>query len=153
MEVADSISLAARHQSVIASDILSTSKLHDGLLAIKPIDMALAYEIENIMSVFEIQARASNINLSIVWETTSDNICVKADPTRLNQIIVNLLSNSLRFLEASRHPRSCFLRVSLEKEKPTFGPRTPLPLDNRLIWLVIHVQDNGPGIRCAGAYS
>lgn len=147
MEVATSISLAARHQSVIASDILSTSKLHDGLLAIKPIDVALAYEIENILSVFEIQARASNINLGIVWDTPSENVCVKADPTRLNQIIVNLLSNSLRFLETSRHPRSCFLKIALAKEKPTFGPKTPMPSDSRLIWLVINVADTGPGIR------
>ena len=133
---------------MIASDILSTSKLHDGLLTIRPIHMALAYEIENILSIFEIQARASNIDLRIIWETPDENTCVRADPTRLNQIIVNLLSNSLRFLETSNNnPRSCFVRVSLQDERPAYGPIQAKPLNEELRWLCVHVADNGPGIR------
>lgn len=133
-------------QSVIASDILSTSKLHDGLLAIKPIDIALAVEMDNIMSVFEVQARASGINLSLMWESgLGEDTCIRADPTRINQIIVNLLSNSLRFLEQSEMPRNCFLRVGLQEGRPNYGP-VPSPQDVGLMWLSVSIEDTGPGM-------
>lgn len=99
--------------------------------------------MENIISVFEVQARASGIDLKLIWDqNTRDDTCIRADPTRLNQIIVNLLSNSLRFLETSENRRSCFLRVAVCEERPPFGPPATAQ-DASWTWLVVTVEDTG----------
>lgn len=56
-EAAESIQgiiASARHQSLIAGDILSVSKFNRGLLTVTPIDICLARELRTILSMFEV---------------------------------------------------------------------------------------------------
>lgn len=56
-EAAESIQgiiASARHQSLIAGDILSVSKFNRGLLTVTPIDICLYRELRTILSMFEV---------------------------------------------------------------------------------------------------
>ena len=103
---------SARHQSFIAGDILSVSRLNRGLLTVTPIDISLPVELQTILSMFKIQTRNNDITLQLKLAAPIDaDFFVLADPTRLNQILVNLVSNSCRILESFDGFRRCSVEV------------------------------------------
>ena len=115
LEVSDGIQtiiMCARHQSMIAGDILSTSRLHKGLLIVMPVGIPLAKEVRSILSIFDIQAKNSSIRLEIqLAKDITSHLYVSIDPVRLNQIILNLISKSLRVLENWNGDRRCIVHV------------------------------------------
>lgn len=159
-ESVQGIIASARHQSLIAGDILSVSRFNKGLLTVTPVDIALLNELRTIMSMFEIQTRNNGISLRLHHGTNiDDNLSVSADPTRLNQILVNLISNSCRILETFDGPRSCVLDVRALRSAPSLGdfhPKTDpaleltvkeeIPADCPVgteIWLLFLIRDTG----------
>ncbi|KAF9020456.1 hypothetical protein BDZ89DRAFT_1072198 [Hymenopellis radicata] len=142
-----SVSLCARHQSIIASDILAVSRLDSHLLNIKSITFYLTDELEAILAMYSIQAAAQGIKLNL---TTDPDIgrdtCILADPTRFCQILVNLISNSCRILETWDGERLINIEVSLSTTRPFGSMHAQTAEDGSRVWLVVRLSDSGPGI-------
>ena len=88
----------ANAQSLLTliNDLLDFSKIEAGKLTIENIDFALALMIENVVSLFEEQAAAHSVGFSV---ELADNLppFVVGDPTRLRQVLVNLVGNAFKF--------------------------------------------------------
>ena len=82
----------------LISDILDFSKIEAGKLDLNPIDFDLPTLVEDMAEMFAQQVQEKNLELaySIVPETPS-TVC--GDPDRLRQILVNLVSNAVKFTE------------------------------------------------------
>jgi len=79
----------------IINDILDFSKIEAGKMNIEKVSFNLKDEIRTIYTLFEAQANEKNIKLNI--KESNVDVNVVTDPTRLKQIISNLLSNSIKF--------------------------------------------------------
>jgi two-component system, sensor histidine kinase and response regulator len=80
----------------IINDILDSSKIEAGKLDIESIEFALLPVVESCIEVVASKAREKNLNL-ISYVDTKINKTVIGDPNRTRQILLNLLSNSIKF--------------------------------------------------------
>ncbi|MES2901064.1 MAG: two-component regulator propeller domain-containing protein [Pseudomonadota bacterium] len=80
----------------IINDLLDFSKIEAGKLSIENIDFALAAMIENVVSLFEEQAAAHSVDFAIELAPGLPQFVV-GDPTRLRQVLVNLVGNAFKF--------------------------------------------------------
>ena len=94
-----SIKDASRSLLVIINDILDISKLEAGKLEVEYIDFHLPTTIEQVLHLFKEKrqsGRQKNVTLSC--ELSADfPEAINADPTRLRQILINLVGNAMKF--------------------------------------------------------
>ncbi|MCW8838834.1 MAG: ATP-binding protein [Thiovulaceae bacterium] len=85
----------------IINDILDFSKIESGKLNIDKIYFNPVNEFKMITSLFEGKCSQDDISLEV---TIDENIpkAIKTDPLRVNQVITNLLSNSIKFTERGK---------------------------------------------------
>jgi signal transduction histidine kinase/DNA-binding response OmpR family regulator/HPt (histidine-containing phosphotransfer) domain-containing protein len=103
----------ANAQSLLAiiNDLLDFSKIEAGKLSIENIDFALVPAIENVASLFEEQAAARSVGFSIEFGPGLPTFVV-GDPTRLRQVLVNLVGNAFKFT------RSGEVKVVVDRVEP-----------------------------------
>ncbi|GAB3410846.1 ATP-binding protein [Massilia agilis] len=80
----------------IINDLLDFSKIEAGKLTIENIDFALDATIENVVSLFEEQAAVCGVDFAIELAPGLPRFVV-GDPTRLRQVLVNLVGNAFKF--------------------------------------------------------
>jgi hypothetical protein len=90
---------SAQHLLSILNDILDVSKLEAGNLQISPEPLDLKQLVRQVDELMRVQARAKDLALRV---TLADDVprWVRADATRLKQILFNLLSNAVKFSNA-----------------------------------------------------
>lgn len=86
--------------SVIAVDILNDlllyEKIEGGLMALELAEVEAWDMIKEVLRVFRIQAKSSQINLEYP-DVCADGYYIKVDKYKLSQVIRNLVSNALKF--------------------------------------------------------
>ena len=92
----DIIQDTGRQLLVILNDILDIAKLEAGRLDLETIDFGLASCLEQVRSLLAPQASERGLKL-VVEQETRPSLVVRGDPTRLRQILVNLVGNGLKF--------------------------------------------------------
>jgi signal transduction histidine kinase/ligand-binding sensor domain-containing protein/DNA-binding response OmpR family regulator len=100
----------------IINDLLDFSKIEAGKLTIENIDFALDAAIENVVSLFEEQAAAHSVEFSTELAPGLPRFVV-GDPTRLRQVLVNLVGNAFKFTNRG----SVALRVERRPEDQLDG--------------------------------
>jgi signal transduction histidine kinase/ligand-binding sensor domain-containing protein/CheY-like chemotaxis protein/HPt (histidine-containing phosphotransfer) domain-containing protein len=80
----------------IINDLLDFSKIEAGKLTIENIDFALAGTLENVVSLFEEQAAAHSVGFELDLARDLPHFVI-GDPTRLRQVLVNLVGNAFKF--------------------------------------------------------
>lgn len=89
---------AGEHLMVIINDILDFSKIESGKMVIEKLDFSLPELIEKVMNLFKQKADEKGIQLtSVVAEDVPRHL--SGDPVRLNQVLVNIIGNALKFTE------------------------------------------------------
>ncbi len=82
----------------ILNDVLDFSKIEAGQLALEEIDFSLHRLVDDVVQLFLVRAAAKGLSLSAsIAEDTPRH--VRGDPTRLRQILFNLVSNAIKFTE------------------------------------------------------
>jgi two-component system, sensor histidine kinase len=122
----------ARHLLAVLGDILDVTRMEAGGLTITPEPLQLAGLMHELEALSRPQASAKGLALHV---TVDEDVpaWVEADPTRLRQILLNLLSNALKFCD--RGQVACGLRCGVG------------PLGEDL--LIFDVSDTGPGMDAA----
>ena len=94
-ESIDQILQAGWYLLELINEILDLSLIESGKLSLSPEAMALAEVLEDCQLMIEPQAQKSGIRLH--FPAFSSPYFVKADRTRVKQVIVNLLSNAIKY--------------------------------------------------------
>lgn len=100
-EAADFLETAERsgeHLLGLLNDILDLSKLEAGQLQLEETEFRLTERIEDLMELFYPRAQSKGIELSWSLEEGVPE-WVRGDPTRIMQILSNLVSNAVKFTE------------------------------------------------------
>lgn len=83
----------------IVNDLLDISKLDAGHLELESIPFGPADAVENSVAVLTGQAREKGLNLTIDAGSNLPDVVV-GDPYRLRQVLMNLISNAIKFTPA-----------------------------------------------------
>lgn len=82
----------------LINDILDFSKIEAGKLDLETIDFDLRTTIESVLELLAKPAHSKNLELvGLVYATTPS--AVRGDPSRLRQILTNLIGNAIKFTE------------------------------------------------------
>ena len=92
----DKISLSSRHLLAIINDILDMSRIESGKMSVTNEPFTLADFIHSLMAVIRPQADAKRLRLELDF-TGIRHERVRGDEMRLQQILVNILSNAVKF--------------------------------------------------------
>lgn len=92
------ISISANNLLAIINDILDLSKIESDQLSMENIDFDLIENINDIIKILQIKTNEKDIELKIHYDPNTPKF-VKGDPIRLNQILLNLVNNAIKFTE------------------------------------------------------
>jgi len=105
------INQSGHHLLALINDILDLAKIEAGGLHLKETNFDLARLIEN--SVELMQARAEEGDIALHAECVTGPIEIRADERAMRQVLLNLLSNALKFTPAFGAVRA-FLRLDAD---------------------------------------
>jgi CheY-like chemotaxis protein len=134
----------------IINEILDFSKIESGSLELEHIAFDLVSCLEEVLDLFGARSAEKNIDLAYLYDSQTPGTIV-GDPTRLRQVLTNLVGNALKFTEKGE----VVVEVSSERLS-----RQEIPPDNAYLRLVeeekfepeewtrlkFEVRDTGPGI-------
>jgi len=98
LQYADIASRSAKDLLVILNDILDLSRIESGQMAFEDIPFDLAEVVEQTIQLYSESANRKRIDL-YVWIYSDVPTRLHGDPTRLRQVLSNILSNSIKFTE------------------------------------------------------
>ncbi len=101
LEYARTIKSSAGTLLAIINDILDLSKIESGKLELESVDMDLRGRLEEIARLMAPQAVAKGLELVLDVDPELPT-CVRGDPVRVSQIVLNLVSNALKFTKRGR---------------------------------------------------
>lgn len=163
-DAAHTIILCANFQKKIVDDILTLSKLDASLLEIAPDKAQIPQLVEKALRMFDTEIIRADIRTKLVIEPTYDALevdWVVLDPSRLLQVVINLLTNAIKFSQSSE-VREITIYIGASYERPTgkhhginFVPlrhakNVPTPTgewgEGEDIYLQLAVTDTGSGL-------
>ncbi|SCV70300.1 BQ2448_1694 [Microbotryum intermedium] len=154
-EAVDSIILCASHQGRIADDILNVSKLNMGLLSINPVPFDLTLRMGEVLRMFEMECSQKGISLRMNVDESIAKLrasWIEADPSRLSQILLNFVSNSVKYTSDTPERRIVVHLNAYDTRPPTrrhalrvSEPSLDLVAPHN-VWIVVGVEDTGKGL-------
>lgn len=126
------ITLSSKHLLGLINDVLDMSKIESGKLTLTTEQISLKEVVEGIVNIMQPQVKAKRQTFDIhVENILTENVW--CDGVRLNQVLLNLLSNSTKYT-----PEGGSIQLSLSEEKS--------PKGENYIRIHIKVKDNGIGM-------
>lgn len=124
------IDKAAKHLLSVINDVLDLSKIEAERLSLEQNDLSLGDAMASLLSLVEHHAIEKGVQLRIELTPALAQLTLQGDAMRLNQILLNLTGNALKFTERG----SITLRVM------------PIEENSSDVLLRFEVQDTGIGI-------
>jgi len=118
------------HLLKVINDILDFSRIERTTLELEHIDFNLGELITSSVQSFQHSAQQRGLELHLQLPADGAQPQVVGDPTRIRQILLNLIGNALKFTERGQ--------VQVEARWQ--------PLDRQLLWFTCSVRDTGIGI-------
>lgn len=103
----DTIRSAAENLLVIINDILDLSKIEAGKMHIEKINFIPKRIVGSVMQVLQHKAEEKGLNLINSFCDPDLSSVLIGDPYRLNQILINLVGNAIKFTEKGYVDLSC----------------------------------------------
>jgi PAS domain S-box-containing protein len=91
----------ANHLLTIINDILDMSKIDAGKMTVERIEVSPTTIVDEVASLMQPQAVGKGIYVEIQYDSTVPTK-IKSDPTRLRQILLNLVGNAIKFTEVGK---------------------------------------------------
>ncbi|MHB1033387.1 MAG: ATP-binding protein [Pirellulales bacterium] len=99
LEPLSTIKRNGEHLLELIGDILDISRIEAGKMTIERISCSPASVVEEVRALVCAQAQVKGVTLEIEHDRRTPE-CIEADPTRLRQILLNLLGNAVKFTES-----------------------------------------------------
>ncbi len=126
------IDLSSRHLLGLINDILDMSKIESGKLTLHMEQISLQEIMQGIVNIIQPQINAKNQRFDVyIYDIPVEH--VYCDSIRLNQILLNLLGNAIKFT-----PEGGFIHVSLYEEYSS--------QEDERIRVHLRVKDTGIGM-------
>jgi signal transduction histidine kinase/CheY-like chemotaxis protein len=120
LEFAGIIKSSVNNLLVIINDILDFSKIKAGKLTIEKIDFTLRDILTSVEAIFEHRLKKKGLTLCVDLDPEIPDR-LTGDPYRLNQILINLLGNAVKFTDQGRiHIGVTLLRRSAREAVVSF---------------------------------
>ncbi|WP_130734525.1 ATP-binding protein [Flavobacterium sp. J27] len=129
MDFLNSIKVASLGLLHIINDILDISKIEAGMLQIDETPFQLREIVSNVFTTLKLKASEKNLKFLYSIDSDVENDLL-GDKNRLNQILINIVGNAVKFTEKGKVE----LRISLLKK------------EKNLSYLEFAVSDTGIGI-------
>lgn len=120
--------LCAQHQGRIINDVLTLSKLDSAMLQVSPIPAQPPVVVKGVLKMFEGEVMSHDIELDFSFEKSYQHFHIEwvmMDPSRVTQILVNLITNAIKFTR-SGEKREIRVSVGGSDTKPPNGERVDL---------------------------
>jgi signal transduction histidine kinase len=130
LEYAALASESTEHLLKVINDILDFSRIERSELELEHIPFNLVDLISSCAQSFQHSAAQRGLDLQLRVPEDMRALQVQGDPTRIRQILVNLVGNALKFTEEGL--------VTIEPQWQS--------LDHELLWFTCTVRDSGIGI-------
>ena len=126
------IALSSKHLLGLINDVLDMSKIESGKMTLSMDQVSLREVMESIVDIVQPQVsmKQQHFNVSIHDVSTESVFC---DSVRLNQVLLNLASNAIKFT-----PDGGEIELSLYEE--------PSPKGDAYVRIHLSVRDNGIGM-------
>ncbi len=95
----DIISTSGKHLLTVINDVLDLSKIEAGHLEVECIPCSPHQVISEAVSVLRIKAAEKGLDLTYRWDGPAVRN-IESDPSRLRQLLINLVGNAVKFTEA-----------------------------------------------------
>ncbi len=118
----------SKHLNAIINDILDLSKIDAGKLKFESIDFDLTALVNSIFKGLKFSAVEKGITLNLSGPKAP--VFIKSDPTRLAQVLYNLLGNSMKFTEKG------YVSLSIKLSEPKAGNQS----------ILFTIEDTGIGM-------
>ncbi|KAJ5393823.1 uncharacterized protein N7487_011464 [Penicillium crustosum] len=166
-EAAETISLCIRHQKKIVNDVLTFSKLDASMLPLSPRKVQPQRHLTIPMAIFRPELRKHRIHFEYKADVSYAECgidWVMADLDRMGQVLVNILSNAIKFTAQSESERSIRVSVGASVERPTSYPPNIVFFDSsesalrsdatsnsewgsgEVAYIMVSVKDSGIGV-------
>ena len=126
------ITLSSKHLLGLINDVLDMSKIESGKLTLTTEQISLKEVVEGIVNIMQPQIKTKKQTFDIHVENISTEN-VWCDGIRLNQVLLNLLSNATKYT-----PEGGSIQLSLSEEES--------PKGENYVRIHIKVKDNGIGM-------
>src|SRR5262249_15661065 len=97
-ELVATVRVAGETLLALVNDVLDLSKLELGKLVVEEIEFDLRDCIDSTVATLSGPARAKGLAVTCDVESSLP-LFVRGDPTRLRQVLINLISNAVKFTE------------------------------------------------------
>ncbi|MEX2336512.1 MAG: response regulator [Fulvivirga sp.] len=125
----NAIKNSTENLKVIINDILDLSVIESGKLRLEKIGFNIKNQVNAIIDTFLFQCKEKGINLIYNIAPEADTILL-GDPVRLNQILINLISNAVKFTQIGE------IKVNVELDR----------IKETIHYIKITVSDSGIGV-------
>jgi len=128
----------------IINDLLDFSKIEAGKLTVERIDFDLHARMHNVANLFQEQAASLSLDFSV---DVGDNVprYLVGDPTRVRQVLVNLIGNAFKFTRSG----GVFVQVECRPDDQARAPGRHQQPHHQRHMIRFTVRDTGIGIPAA----
>ena len=81
----------------IIDDILDISKIENGMIELEEVYFNPMEEFENVIESYAANASKKDIDFSLWIDPTFSSILLRSDPGKIKQVLINLISNAIKF--------------------------------------------------------
>lgn len=99
---------SAQHLLRLLDDILDLSKLESGMLRLEPVPVRLAVLLREVQSLLQPAAGAKGLGLHVTLDPALPE-AVLLDPTRVRQVLINLVANAVKYSDTGATILHCRL--------------------------------------------
>lgn len=121
---------SSNHLLTIVNNILDISKIESGKVELHLSTFSLDKAINEVIEMMSIKAKQKGLHLTVA-RTVSPNLLVTLDLTKFNQILVNLISNAIKYTKEGGVTLSAFEFLKGAKKER---------------FIILEIEDTGPGI-------
>ena len=136
-EYLDRVRASSQHLLGLVNDVLDLAKIEADEMTVGSAQNEIGPVVQAAVDIITSNATAKGVRLEQRMEC-ADSLCYEGDEVRVRQILLNLLSNALKFTDAGD---SIDVVVRTATQVPEGGV-----LSGAGPWLVINVRDTGTGI-------
>ncbi len=126
----DRITQAANTMLGIVNDLLDFSKIEAGKIEIEHVSFNIETVIQNVLSIISYKLQDSNVELQVNKSPELPNWFI-GDGKRIEQILLNLLNNAVKFTESGH----IYLSVEVKKSE-----------ENSIYQICFYIEDSGIGM-------